>query len=139
MGEEWGLGVLVSEAVRLLVATLAVIVAPVLIGVLVRWLQWLGLTLDAERQAKLEKIVQDAVLAVEEWAAARAKRGVKIAAETKLRQATERIVSRWPGLTPEEAERLVQAALPRLGLGAAGWLGAVRRAVTTPPPPRRET
>ena len=57
-----------QELVTLTLALIAPVLAAALTAYLVQLARRYGLDLDAERQARLEKIIQDLLLRVEEWA-----------------------------------------------------------------------
>ena len=122
------------EALKTLGVIFAPILAALVTALLVHALQKAGLNLDAEKTARLEHFVQQAILRAEEWAATAAKRNMPPASGMKLAKAITDVVAKVPGITDAEATALIQAELPKVGLGAAGFLGAVRTAAATPEP-----
>lgn len=108
-------------------AALAPVIAGLVVAILARALRRLGLEVSAWEQARLEKLVQDAILRAEEWAAARRKLGAAIPSSDVLRRATEDVAARVDG-SPEEIRQLIWQELPKLGLGASGPVLAASRA-----------
>lgn len=111
----------------------AIIVA-VLTPLIVQWIankaRLAGLQLSAEKEAQVEKIVRDAILKAEEWAATRVKVGESTNAGQKLEQALADVVDKVPGISSQEAADLIHATLPKVGLGASTFLQGVRQAAT---------
>lgn len=107
---------------------MAVLVASIITIVGTKLTQYLhaktGIVVDAALTAKAETAATQAVLAVEEKAAADA--AAKIGAWTggqKYSTAIDMVVSAVPTVTPEQAANLVNAALAKVpGLGASGDL-----------------
>lgn len=125
----------VEEAARLIVTVGAVVLVPLAVAAVVKILQRLGLEVEAGQRDRIERIVREAVLSVEEWAAAAARRSnVSVRAGAKLERAVTAILDRVPNISRQEAEALVHAALPALGLGAAEHLARTRQAAETPAP-----
>lgn len=121
---------LTTEVVKLVFAIVAPVLATLVTALLVRLFKKVGLQLDAERQAKLEKITHDAILRAEEVAATRLRAQLPVTAKDKLETAIADILDRVPGVTADEAAALVHQQLPRVGLGAASFLTRVRQAAT---------
>ena len=100
----------------------------------VRAIMWVasrfGLQLDAINEARVKAAVQDIILGVEEEVEARAKvEAVVNKGYEKLELAVGRVVNAVPGITDEEAEQLVKQELPKVGLGAAGFVTEVVKRV----------
>src|SRR3972149_6691182 len=123
---------LVLEVVRLALTILAPVLAALGSAVLVKMFQRVGLEVSAEKQARLEKIAQDAIFGAEEWAAGAIKRNLPVPSGAKLNQALARFLMRAPGVSEDEAAAIIHAELPKVGLGAVGFLRAVRQAAATP-------
>lgn len=123
---------LTTELVKTVLAIATPVLVTLLTALLVKVLQRVGLTVEADRKAKLEMFTQEAVLRAEEWAATRlkAEKGPTTAA-MKLEKALTDLTDRVPGITREEAADLVHATLPKVNLGAAAFLQGVRQAATT--------
>lgn len=126
-----------NEFLAVLSKTVLEIAAPVLAmlltALLVKGVQKLGLTVDAERQAKLEYFAQQAVLRAEEWGASRIKGNPQaiMTASMKLERALTDLTDKIPGISRDEASELIHATLPKVGAGAAVFLQGVRKAATT--------
>lgn len=101
---------------------------PLLVAAIVQFVRKLGMDLSASQQAKLQVIAENAVLAAEEWAVSRIKRKIPTPGESKLARAVESILFKVPGVTEDEAKELINAALPKVGLGATDFLTKVRQA-----------
>ncbi len=126
---------LLQELARAVVGVLGVLLVPLLI----QQLRKLGLQVSAEQDAKLRAVAQSAIRGAEEQAASVAKAsmgGTVIKGSEKLERAVSTVLERLPGITPEEATRIVHEELPRAGAGAAaaavGFLTSVREAATGP-------
>lgn len=105
-----------------LVKGLGALAVAALTAVLVKLFQRFGIALDAEKRDRLEGVARQAVARAEEWAAAQVKAKVskvKIPGADKFEKAVTDVLDRVPGVTREEAEAVVTAALPQMGLGAA--------------------
>jgi hypothetical protein len=116
-----------------LIKTVIAVTAPVIAGYIVAWLhravRALGFTLSAERQAKAEAAALRAVIAAEEWAARRVRAGLaKPPGSAKAAQALKSLLRRVPGISDDEADELIDAALVKAGLGAAHALRRLREA-----------
>ena len=83
----------------------------------VQLLRRFHLELSVAQEAQLDAAVRRAVLEAEEWAAARVKAKLPATSYQKLDRAADALIPAF-GLTPEEAEGRIKAALPQLGLGA---------------------
>lgn len=111
----------IDQVMQMLGAALAA----ALVGLVVQLLRKMGIALDAERQAQLEYTAKQAVLRVEEQAAAYVKtHAVKMLPKDKLEKAVADVLTKIPRVSQAEAEDIVQAVLPQLGIGAAA--GAVK-------------
>jgi hypothetical protein len=123
--------VVIDQAVQMLGG----IVAAALVAVLVKLFQRFGIALDEERRAQLENVARQAVARAEEWAAAQAKGLVKSKipdlGAAKFQRAVTDVVDRIPRVSREEAEDIVTAALPQMGLGAAAGAAVLGKALQT--------
>jgi hypothetical protein len=123
-----------TEIIRTVLAIATPVLATLATALIVKALQKIGLSVDAEKQAKLEYLATQAILRAEEWAAARIKAQVgSTTAAMKLEKALTDLTDRVPGISREEAAALVHATLPKLQLGATGFLQGVRSAATAEP------
>lgn len=112
---EW-LSPVIDEVVKVVGTLLAGLIA----ALVIQGLRKLGLSIDADRAAKIEYFAQQAVLTVEEKAAAYLKQqAAAMKPEQKLHEAMVVLMQRFPKLSAEDAQRIVTAALPKVGLGAA--------------------
>jgi len=119
----------IDELVKTVLLALVPVVAGLVVSVLVRLFQRIGLQLSAENQARTEKLVHDAIFFAEEKVASAIKRGVK-PVDTKLQTAVKQVLDKIPGITQDEAIVLITAELPKLGLGTAGFARSVVTAAT---------
>jgi type II secretory pathway component PulK len=123
---------LTDGVIQLAFTILTVLLVPLLTAILAKVLKRVGLSVEAEKQAKLEKLVQDAILATEEWARAQVKGKVlKILPEDKLVRAVEQILAKVPGISEQEAIDLVNQELPKLRGAAGDFLKAASQAAAT--------
>jgi hypothetical protein len=120
----------VQEVLLTVAAIVAPVIAALIVVVLVRLAQRVGLEVSAERQAKMEKVFTDAILATEEWAARRIKAKLPVSSGEKLRRTLTAAMRHFPGMTEDEAKEWVDAILPKLALGATAALRALREAAT---------
>jgi hypothetical protein len=120
---------LIDQTVQMIGAMLAA----ALVAVLVKLFQRFGIALDAERQDQLEHVARQAVARAEEWAAAQVKAKVakKIPGSEKFERAVVDVLERIPRVSREEAEAIVTAALPQMGMGAAAGAVALGKALRT--------
>lgn len=117
-----------------LVKGLGAVAVAALTAVLVKLFQRFGIALDAEKRDRLEGVARQAVARAEEWAAAQAKarvRKIKIPGAEKFERAVTDVLDRVPGVSREEAEAVVTAALPQMGLGAAAGARELGKALRT--------
>lgn len=119
---------LISVGIEVLVQTAVILLVPVIVGIAVQVLRRVGLQVSASQQARMQAIAENAVLAAEEWAVARAKRKFPVSSDQKLERALETILYKVPGIDREEAKELVDAALPKVGLGATDFLRQLKAA-----------
>ncbi|OFW05634.1 MAG: hypothetical protein A3H96_11275 [Acidobacteria bacterium RIFCSPLOWO2_02_FULL_67_36] len=112
---------------------LAPILATLLTALAYKALKRAGLDLDAEKQAKLEYLARQAILRAEEWGANQLKTHLPATSGQKLQRAVTDLLDKVPGISDVEAAALVHAELPKVALGASGFLQAVRTAATTAP------
>jgi hypothetical protein len=104
-----------------------------LTALVVLLLKKVGLSVDADRTAKIEYYAQQAATFAEEQAAAYAKKHlVKMEAGQKLQIATAKLLSKVPGVNANEAQDVIIAALPGLRLGAAAGGQKLGEALRTP-------
>lgn len=90
------------------------------------------LSISADTQARLQVIAQQAVLSVEERAAALVAQELrKWTPAEKLNAAISEVLQRLPNVSAEEARSAVNAALPQMGLGAAAGAVALGKAMRT--------
>jgi hypothetical protein len=120
---------LIDQTVQMIGAMLAA----ALVAVLVKLFQRFGIALDQERQDQLERVARQAVARAEEWAAAQVKAKVskKIPGSEKFERAVVDVLERIPRVSREEAEAIVTAALPQMGMGAAAGAAALGKALRT--------
>lgn len=112
------LGKLLAETI---LPPLITVIAGLLVGVLVRQLQKLGVTVTKEKEDRLRLVVEDAVRAVEE-AARRNPRMSSSGKETLAKQlAVEQIGSAVPA---ERLQLAIDAALPKIRMELAGQPGS---------------
>lgn len=119
-----------QEFIRQIVAAVinGLILAASIFGMLIlkRLAAKYGLQVDAIQEARLKATVQDILIGVEEQVEARAKlEGVLNKGYEKMELAVGRVVDAVPGITTNEAEQLVQQELPKVGLGASGFVTEV--------------
>jgi hypothetical protein len=112
---------------------LGALLATALVAVLIKLFQRFGIALDQERREQLEGVARQAVARAEEWAAAQAKERLagKIPGSAKFERAVVDVIDRIPRVTRDEAEAVVTAALPQMGLGAAAGAAALGKALRT--------
>ena len=112
MGNDW-----LMDVLKIVVATATPLLVGLAIAIARKMLKRLGLELEAEQQAQMEKVVRDAILRAEELAAARIKANEPPA--PKLHVAVNDVLAHFPEMTHQDVADLIHAHLPRLGLGAA--------------------
>jgi hypothetical protein len=123
---------LFDELIRQGLGVLGTALTAVLVALAIKALQRIGISLDAERAAQLEYTARQAVLAVEERAAAYAKAHVtKMLPAEKMRQAIIDVTNRIPNVDDLEARRVIEAVLPQVGAGAAAGLRELGKAIGT--------
>lgn len=114
---------LLDEALKAVFVAVAGSLGTLLVAILVKLLQRVGLSVSAEQQAKIEKLAQEAILAAEEWARAEIKAGsLKMPSTAKLVQATEDLMAKVPSLTAEDADAVIHAQIAKLRVAAGGAL-----------------
>lgn len=97
-----------------------------------RLLQRMGIELDIKRQQQLESMARQAVAQVEELAAEHAKTALREwSGPEKLSAAVTTIVDKLPRVDREEATAIVQAVLPSMGIGAAAGAVELGKALRT--------
>lgn len=103
-----------------IVTALGGVLVSVLVALAIRALQKIGVDLDVKRQEQLEGVARAAVLRVEEITKAQARKQLATwSGPEKLREAVTEVVDRIPRVDALEAQRVVQAVLPTVGIGAA--------------------
>jgi hypothetical protein len=122
---------LVTEVVRLVFALVAPVLSALLVALAAKALQKLGLTLDAEKQAKLEHLAAGLVARTEEWASSRIKAGMPVTAREKAEYYLTIATDALPGVSADEAHALAQTTLGRLRLGMTAVLQDIRQAATS--------
>ena len=98
------------------------LIAGLLVALLVKGLKRVSISLNAAAQDRLRRIAEDAVMYVEEWAADRIKRHIPTSSGEKLNNAVTTILDRVPGVSEEEARKIVKATLANLQMGATQFL-----------------
>ena len=119
----------IDELVKKVLQAIAPIIAAGIVAVLGLFARKIGLQISAENQARVEKMAHDAIFLAEEKVTALVKRGVT-PMQTKLEMAITHLVDKVPGITVTEAEQIITAELPKLGLGAASFARSVVLAAT---------
>lgn len=117
-----------------LVQLAGAVLAPLLVAVVVQVLRRIGLSVDAERKAMLEYFAKQAVLGVEERAAAWAKANISgraMSGAEKMQAALEEVLARVPRVSREEAKAVIEAVLPQLHIGAAAGARELGKALRT--------
>jgi len=122
---------LLDELIKLLFTIVTITITAALPFILKKIFDKFNLQVSAENQAKLEKYIQDAILATEEWAATRIKASIPVNAGAKAEKFITIALDKIPGITADEALKLAQQELPKLGLGASGFLRSVTETVVT--------
>lgn len=103
-----------------IVTALGGLLASLLVALAIRAFQKMGIELDAKREAQIESVARAAVLRVEEVAKAQARKHLtEWTGPQKLQAAVTEVVDRLPRVDRAEAERIVHAVLPTVGIGAA--------------------
>lgn len=109
--------------------------ASLLTAIATQVLRRLNLQLTAQRQAEIEHVVGLAITRVEEFGANYLRRhGFALDASQKLQMAVTEIVGKIPRIDRAEAEAIVHALLPAMGLGATAALGKLTAGLATPRP-----
>ena len=119
------------EVVKFALAIIAPILSALLVALAAKGLQKIGISLDAEKQAKLEHLVAALVAQTEEWASSRIKAGIPVTAADKASYYLQLAADKIPGVSTDEAHALAQTILGRLRLGTTAVLQDVRVAATT--------
>ena len=85
-----------------------------------------GMQIDEDKERQIREITQNAVFFAEAWAAKKFKIDEKLTSgEEKMNKAFEKMLKKIPGITVAEAKELIEEELPKVGLGAAGFIGAL--------------
>lgn len=119
------------EVVKFALAIIAPILSALIAALAVQGLRKLGISLDAEKQAKLEHLVAALVAQTEEWASSRIKAGITTTAADKAQYYLQLAADKIPGVSADEAHALAQTILGRVRLGTTAVLQDVRVAATT--------
>jgi hypothetical protein len=120
---------ILNELIKLLFTVITLTLTAFIPVLLKKLYDKFHLQVSAENQAMIEKRVQDLLFFVEEWAAGRIKANIPTTAGDKLEKYLSLALDKIPGVTQEEAMHLAQQELPKLGLGAAGFIREVQAAV----------
>jgi hypothetical protein len=123
-----GLDTLLPEIVKTIIAALAPLIAAGLVWVIVQLARKLGLSISADQQAIIKVTAQDLIFRYEEQAAALMKDKIAVPADYKIRGAMTGLVDKFPNITREQARAIVEAELPKVGLGAAATFRALHDA-----------
>lgn len=123
---------IINELIKTVIDAAVVTIIPLVVAFIVQQIRKTGLEISAQSQARLQVIAENAVLAVEEWAADRVKRAIPTANSQKYARALEIVLEKVPGISEDEAHDLIHAALPKVGVGATDFLAKVREAATNP-------
>lgn len=99
---------------------LALVLSAAVVALTIKALQWFGLQIDANKQAKLEYFAQQGIQKAKEEAARRLKSSaIKLTADDKLQIALAHVTANVPKANPQQAVDTVTAILPALGEGAS--------------------
>jgi sorbitol-specific phosphotransferase system component IIBC len=105
-----------------------------IVALLVQLFRKAGIELDEKREAQLRDAAAAAIAKAEEWAAAQLKgkfANKKIPGQEKFERAVGDVLAKIPNVSREEAEDIVTAMLPQMGLGAAAGAAALGKALRT--------
>lgn len=117
----------IDEVVKIIGAALGT----ALIGLLVQLARKYGFDISAAKHAQLESVAQQAILMVEEKAAAAVKAQVgKVNPAEKLNAAVSIVLERMPGVSREEAADIIHAKLPEVRAATASFATAVLQNAT---------
>lgn len=119
---------IISDFITVVGAIAAPVVASLICAILIKVAKKYDLHITAEMQARVETIVTNLVLQVEEWGASKIKAGAVVTAQDKAQRYLALAADALPGVTPEEATALAQQELAKLGIGASGFLQALKQA-----------
>lgn len=123
---------MIEQLIDPIVAALGVVLAGAIVTLGTRLFKRLGIDLDIKRQEQLEGYARAAVLRVEELAKAQAHaRLAEWTGPEKLQAAVSDVVDRLPRVDRDEAERIVHAVLPTLGMGATAGVVELGKALQT--------
>ena len=93
-----------------------------------------GMQVTEEKERAIRAAAQNAILFAEEWGAKRIKlRKMIVTGEEKIDLAIRNLLNKVPGISVAEAKELVEEELPKLGLGAASFIGALGRKIARHP------
>lgn len=126
-----GLEDLFSEFVKAVFAGLVPVIAAGVVWLIVQLARKVGLSINADQQALLKMSAQDLIFRYEEQAATMVKHKIAVPADYKIRSAVAALLAKFPKITPEEAKAIIEAELPKIGIGAAAAVRAVREAGRT--------
>ncbi len=122
---------LTTEVIKTVFAVATPIIVGLVTTLLVKALQKANLSISADNQAKLEHLAEQAILATEEWAAARIKAKLPTFSSDKLAQAVTTLTAKVPGITVDEAADLIHATLPQVRGATVTFLQGLQSAATT--------
>jgi len=126
-----GLEDLFSEIVKAVFAGVVPLIAAGVVWVLVQLARKIGWSISADQQALIKIAAQDLIFRYEEKVAALAKAEIAVPADYKIRSAVKALLEKFPSISEEEARAIIEAELPKVGLGAAAAVKAGREAAAT--------
>lgn len=100
--------------------SLAAVLVSVLVALAVKVLKKVGLSLEADEQAKLEYFAAQGINKAKEMAAVKLKSAVTLSSAEKKAIALDHVLANVPDVTPSVAGAVITATLPQLGEGASG-------------------
>lgn len=117
-------------------ATIATVVAGVLVALAHKLAQRFNIQIDASKDAVIRAEVQNAITFAEEKALHMSKvQNTVISSTAKLDMAVSAVLDKVPGITADEAQQLVHEELPKVRAALGEAMGAVVTAATVPPSP----
>lgn len=127
---------IIQEVIKALFTLLATAIGGVTIALLNKLRKKYGLQADAEQDAKVRAAVQNAILATEERVRAEAIRRLQPTSnviEAKMASTVTQVLDAVPGVSHEEATRLVNEELPKVRAATATFMGQVGQAAVPLP------
>lgn len=86
-------------------------------------------------EAMLQDVARSGIALAEEQAAALVKQGLsKLSPDEKMKVAIDWLDRKAPGVSRDEAERIIRAELPKVGLGAVATVQVLADAIKSPEP-----